>query len=317
MNIQKFAASSVIAMALGALLVACSPPAVSSVTPSPSRPLETHTVPAAPVPTAKSTEAPIFQKFDVGGWSLDLVCSPGAAPVVVMDSGLDVDYQVWSKVFNKVKDFARVCVYNRANIGTSDPAPKPRTSRQMVKELHTLLARANVRPPYILVGWSIGGFNMRVYAGEYPQEVVGLVLLDPTHPDEDARYPSALPQALPNENNCIKGLREEAKFFRDYTQNQEGMDLAASAAQVRASGSLGALPLVVVTAGKSPCSGLWSEDAESKFQALQVQLHKEIVALSPNGTQMIATNSQHCIPCDEPELVIDVVHTMTNRVRGK
>ena len=118
---------------------------------------------------------------DIGGWRLQLNCtgepSPGQA-TVVLEAGLG-DFSVeWSLVQPGVARFARVCSYDRAGDGWSDLGPHPRTYRQIVYELHTLLSRAGERPPFVLVGHSYGGWLVRLYQSTYPAEVAGLVLVE-------------------------------------------------------------------------------------------------------------------------------------------
>jgi pimeloyl-ACP methyl ester carboxylesterase len=119
--------------------------------------------------------------IDVGGWRLHLNCTGEARasqPTVILESGSG-DFSVeWSLVQPGVARFARVCSYDRGGDGWSDLGPHPRTMRQIVYELHTLLDRAGVKPPLVLVGHSYGGWLMRFYASTYPAEVVGLVLVE-------------------------------------------------------------------------------------------------------------------------------------------
>src|SRR5215207_11677139 len=108
------------------------------------------------------------EMVDVGGYSLHLHCTgEGGAPTVVMDAGGGGTVRDWQLVQPKVADFARVCTYDRAGMGWSDSGAQPRTSQQIVKELHTLLSKAEVRGPFVLVGHSFGGTNMQVYARQY------------------------------------------------------------------------------------------------------------------------------------------------------
>ena len=119
--------------------------------------------------------------LDVGGWRLHLQCLGEARPgqaTVVLEAGLG-DFSVeWSLVQPGVARFARVCSYDRAGDGWSELGPHPRTFRQIVYELHTLLTRAGERPPYVLVGHSYGGWLVRQYHMTYPSEVAGLVLVE-------------------------------------------------------------------------------------------------------------------------------------------
>jgi pimeloyl-ACP methyl ester carboxylesterase len=118
---------------------------------------------------------------DVGGWRLHLNCSGEARssqPAVVLEAGLG-DFSVeWSLVQPGVSRFARVCSYDRAGDGWSDLGPHPRTMHQIVYELHTLLEKAGVKPPVLLVGHSYGGWLVRLYANTYPADVAGMVLVD-------------------------------------------------------------------------------------------------------------------------------------------
>jgi pimeloyl-ACP methyl ester carboxylesterase len=122
--------------------------------------------------------------IDVGGHRLHIHCIGKGEPTVVFDSGLPGSSLSWCYVQPEVAKFARACSYDRAGLGWSEPGPTPRNSLRIVEELHALLVNAGVPPPYVLVGHSFGGFTVRLYASRYPHEVVGLVLVDPLHPEE-------------------------------------------------------------------------------------------------------------------------------------
>lgn len=118
---------------------------------------------------------------DIGGWGLHLNCtgeSRAGQPTVILEAGLG-DFSVeWSLVQPAVSNFARVCSYDRAGDGWSELGPHPRTFRQIVYELHTLLHQAGEQPPYIMVGHSYGGWLVRLYQATYPSEVSGMVLVE-------------------------------------------------------------------------------------------------------------------------------------------
>jgi pimeloyl-ACP methyl ester carboxylesterase len=118
---------------------------------------------------------------DVGGWRLHINCTGEARasqPTVILESGTG-DFSVeWSLVQPGVARFARVCSYDRAGDGWSDLGPHPRTMHQIVYELHTLLDKAGVKPPLVLVGHSYGGALVRLYASTYPADVAGMVLVE-------------------------------------------------------------------------------------------------------------------------------------------
>jgi pimeloyl-ACP methyl ester carboxylesterase len=119
---------------------------------------------------------------DVGGWRLHINCTGRAEPsqpTVILESGVG-DFSVeWGLVQPGVAQFSRVCSYDRAGDGWSDLGPHPRTMRQIIYELHTLLDKAGVRPPLVLVGHSYGGWLVRLYASSYPADVAGMVLVEP------------------------------------------------------------------------------------------------------------------------------------------
>jgi pimeloyl-ACP methyl ester carboxylesterase len=124
---------------------------------------------------------PPGQLIDLGGWRLHLNClgkASASQPTAILEAGAG-DFSVdWSLVQPDVARFARVCSYDRAGSGWSDLGPRPRTMHQLVWELHTLLDKAGVKPPFVLVGHSYGGWLVRLYAATYPAEVVGMVLVE-------------------------------------------------------------------------------------------------------------------------------------------
>ncbi len=121
---------------------------------------------------------PPGQMVDVGGYHLHINCTGDGSPTVVIESGWGDMSASWGWVQPEVAKTTRVCTYDRAGMGWSEASPQPRTAREYAKELHTLLAKANEPGPYVLVGHSMGGFTVLVYAHDYPDEVSGLVLVD-------------------------------------------------------------------------------------------------------------------------------------------
>jgi pimeloyl-ACP methyl ester carboxylesterase len=132
--------------------------------------------------------APPGRLVDIGGYRLHLNCTGKNGPAVVLIAGAGDFSFDWGLVQPGVSRFARACSYDRAGLAWSDPGPTPRTMLQDAYELHALLRAAGVKPPYVLVGHSIGGLIARVYAEQYPREVAGMVLVDPTHEDTTLMY---------------------------------------------------------------------------------------------------------------------------------
>lgn len=149
---------------------------------------------AAPVVTDPTYGQP-QRRVGIGGRALNLDCR-GAGPVtVVLDSGLADPTMVWGAVQPELARRTRVCAYDRAGIGFSDPAPRSGDSRSIVADLRKLLRRAGERGPYVLVGHSYGAMNVRLFAYRHPRDVAGLVLVDPSHEDAEARYAAVDPEA--------------------------------------------------------------------------------------------------------------------------
>jgi pimeloyl-ACP methyl ester carboxylesterase len=140
----------------------------------------------------KPRYSPPGKLVDVGGYRLHLNCIGKSGTTIVLISGAGDFSFDWGLVQSGVSRFARVCSYDRAGLAWSDSGPTPRTMRQDAYELHTLLKAARIKAPYVLVGHSIGGLIARVYAGQYPDEVVGMVLVDSTHEDTTLMYQGKL-----------------------------------------------------------------------------------------------------------------------------
>src|SRR5579872_6692045 len=123
----------------------------------------------------------------VNGHKIHLYCSGAGAPTAILEAPLAGIFKIWTPVQQAVSNFTRVCSYDRAGFGWSELGPLPRTSEQLALELHEALRIAGVKPPYVLVGWSAGGFPVRVFAGKFPSDVAAIVLVDSSHPDVTAR----------------------------------------------------------------------------------------------------------------------------------
>ncbi len=126
----------------------------------------------------------IGRAIDVGGRTLNLYCSGEGSPTVIFETGGNGPGYEWASIQPRVAKFTRACWYDRAGVGWSDPPPSPRTSATVVSDLHELLSRAGVPPPYVFVGASIGGEYARIYTSRYPRDVAGLVLVDSSNPDQ-------------------------------------------------------------------------------------------------------------------------------------
>ena len=292
---------------------------------------------------------PQGELFDIGEFRLHLNCIGQGTPTVVMDAGGGAPSIAWGLVPSEIAKFTRVCIYDRAGFGWSDPNLRAsRTSQQSVDELHLLLIKAEIKPPYILVGHSLGGVNMRLYASQYPEEVVGLVLVDSSHENQltsdmwkSVKIQSWLYQLLrlashvgvprligemnllpilegikremPKYPMEVQNLFETFKSFcyrPDYwaTTSSELANIKKSLEGLQAVTSLGSLPLIVLSQGSKDSK--MSDERFQKWASLQLDLTK----LSSNSQRIIAENSGHNVPLDQPELVVSAVQQLTEQI---
>jgi pimeloyl-ACP methyl ester carboxylesterase len=151
-----------------------------------------------------------------GGRHMNLYCTGKGPATVVMDSGGGGWMLSWRYVQPRVSAFARACTYDRAGLGFSDGGPMPRTTHAIVDDLHALLHRAGLAPPYVLVGHSMGAFDVRLFADRYPKEVAGMVLVDPADENANAVFARILPRLgtfdkdtqLPQLRACAIAVRD-------------------------------------------------------------------------------------------------------------
>ena len=277
------------------------------------------------------------QLVDVGGSKMHIHCIGDGSPTVVLDSGLGDSYLSWHKVQPEMAKFTHVCSYDRAGLGFSDPSSRPRTSKVIAEELHALLQAASVPPPYVIVGHSMGGYDVRVYASMYPNEIVGMVLVDAPHPDQENRFPPELknlegswsreaefiaytmPFGVPRLLGlCDNDPTSRAADCNARTAREQLAEIKAfreSSAETAATGSLGDLPLAVLSHDPDkPSSDLPPEIAKPTNEAWE-QMQVELSHLSTRGTQTIAKNSAHYIQVDRPDVVIDAVRNVVAQAR--
>lgn len=257
------------------------------------------------------------QRIDVGGYRLYLENAGVGSPTVIFESGMECGADSLANLAAAVQHFTRTVIYDRASLGQSDPAPTPRTAQDIVNDLRKLLTQAQIAGPYLLVGHSLAGLPVRLFAHQYPQAVAGLVLLDVVHPDQWLRELQLLPSPASDEPAALTRARDTcAAEWTDPFHNAEGIDIVASAAQVRAAGHLGQLPVVVITAGKDEWEADFPPAIAHASAANWLAMQKELVALSDNGTHIIATESDHSIQDCQPELVVNVIRQLVENMRG-
>ncbi len=262
------------------------------------------------------------QRVDVGGRSLAMRVRGEGSPTVLIEAGMGngpTQNGSWNPIVDAVAKVTRVCLYDRAGLGASDPLPTktPRPGVDVARDLHRMLDKAGVRGPYVLAGHSIGGLYVRLFANEYPGEVAGVVLVDSTHPDQEARWLAAMPKASENEPAPVTAARNFlAARLSSTNGNPDQLDYPRCAAEVRKAMSLGDMPLVILTHNPKwkmvpdlPDEVLGKmEDATQRFQA-------GLTNLSTRAKQRIAAKAGHGIPQEDPQLVIDAILETVNEAR--
>lgn len=275
---------------------------------------------------------------DVGGYRLLLNCSGTGKPTVILEAGWgDVSVE-WGAVQPEIAKFARVCSYDRAGYGGSDAGPMPRTSLQIATELHALLKNAGEQPPYVLVGASFGGYNVRVFNGLYADEVEGIVLADATQEDQYELLPKswkAMNAAMSKHNERLaryaffvadlgigrlmlraQGASDRGSYLILQTKYlraraSELREIRVSAEHARAADHISDEPLIVLSAAENTDttlrSGLSKQDFEA-FQRIWVNdLQVRLARLSSRGRRIMVQGSGHDIPSDRPDAIVDAV----------
>ena len=257
-----------------------------------------------------------MQMIDIGGRRLAVEDTGAGGPPVILEGGLLSAGDDWQVVQQALTPVTRVCAYARAGRGQSDPAPLPRTFQDIVHDLHLLLGALAVEPPVIFVGASIGGMIGRVYAHLYPGEVAGMVLADPSHPDQFIRSTAALPSEQPGEDGGIRYFRSFwTEGHKDPSKNPEGIDFPVSCEQARQCGTLGDIPVTVLTSGtflQMP----FDAASQQRLHRVWLEMHEEIAALSTRSQRITIEDSGHFMAKDRPDAIIEAVRQMVAQVRG-
>ncbi|MGR3279612.1 alpha/beta fold hydrolase [Acaryochloris marina NIES-2412] len=267
---------------------------------------------------------------------------------VVLEDGLgSIGSLGWGKVQPAVAQFTKVCTYDRAGIMWSEPSPHPPTAKQIAQDLHAALKQAGINPPYVLVGFSLGGIYSRVFAEQYPDEVVGMILVDSSHPDQEERLPpppvSLEPSPInswliqqgakmgilrllnhfPNPNTKRIPPEMLSKFKAFVPQSiravlAETQLVHDNLRRAKGRNSLGNRPLVVLTSAKPvPLDEFPHGFTKEYIQQQRVvwqELQAELSSLSGRSRHIISEESSHQMYFDQPELIIDAIQYVVNEV---
>lgn len=290
--------------------------------------------------------------MDLGGRTLNISCVGTGVPPVIFESGGNGPGLEWEPLQAEVAKFTQACWYDRAGEGWSDLGPFPRTSVAIARDLHELLKRAGVEPPYVFAGASIGGLNSRVYGGLYPKEVAGMVLIDSAHEDEPLRAPKfylahtvtpvlrhplyvaveaaafvglvRLVQPSPAEEKdpaqmtrekIIAALRAQPRSF--VGNAAAGIVLPESYDEAKAVVKLGDFPLMVLTAGQSFDfrNAQLNREAEAYQQVWIHEIQPKLVKLSTSGRQIVVPNATHATISQE--VILGAIRDVVTQARGE
>jgi len=319
---KAFEARNLAILLLSALLLTACASALDAATATTTLQPTQESIPvsAGPAPTTLSNGL-----VDIGGRRLWFQCIGKGTPTVILEAGQGDSSSSWIKVQTGGDGSYRVCSYDRANLGESDAAPKPRTYLDMAHDLHALLTNAHIEGPYILVGHSGGGLLIRVFRDQYPEEVAGLVLVDAAHPDMGQRLLEGLPPKTLFESKALRYWRIWLSYMSDSQgsayQDQEGLDTKANNSLVKAAKPLGDLPLVVIS--RSPDNATFEGApilpavTNAKLRQIWQELQSELVGLSSNSTHIVASHAGHSIQREEPELVIEAIRKLVDEARDQ
>jgi pimeloyl-ACP methyl ester carboxylesterase len=275
--------------------------------------------------------------IDVGGFKMHIYCAGEGSPTVILETLSGGTSSYWGWVQPEVQMKTRVCIYDRAGRGWSEIDPEPETLARTVHNLHTLLVNANIGGPYVLVGHSIGGLYVRKFTAEFPDDVVGMVLVDAANPYQLERYPEMLKEnesylkiakyipvlarlgighlffALggeidfadmkePQKSEIKAALSSPEYFESQMTENLASKEIYADAQKL---GSLGDLPLIVLTRG-SDTVPVWLE------------MQNELSSLSTNSVHIVVEGASHVSLAFNPEhahAVSDAILRVVDAVR--
>ena len=277
---------------------------------------------------------------------LNLYCVGSGSPTVVFESGIADWGFTWALVHPHIATMTQACVYDRAGLGNSDAARRASTSDHMVDDLHRLLQAAHLAPPYVLVGHSLGGLNVRLYADRFLSEVAGIVLVDPTHEDgirridaqknnqESQRYAAEVARA----RGCLfqsVGAHDRRNFRRDCIEPDDphySAALNAERVRIEQRPSFQRAQLSELTHyadgtsfadvrnarrwyGMLPLVVLSASETIDRVGPEWRSLHQELAMLSRLGVQCTVAASGHYIQLDQPQTVVAAVAAVVHRVR--
>jgi len=287
---------------------------------------EPSTPTIAPSPNGSpSTE--LVADVDVGGRTMHLVCvgpTDTGEPTILLEAGGGMDYGSWSQVLTGMQAKHRLCAYDRLGLGaSSQPKEASRTGADQAADLHALLAAAGVKGPFVVGAHSFGAIIATLFTQAYPDDVVGIVFVDPQAPRQSAAFLKALPPASADETSAVKGIREVLEDFEtDPSQNPEHVAVresgAKASAALDAAGPLfGDRPVIVLSAGRPPPDfSSMPPEVSKALLAARAAAQQELADESTAGSRETVPGAGHVIQDENPPAVIDALEKVLAAVKG-
>ncbi len=286
-------------------------------------PTTTATADASPSPTPEtdaSTPPALLADVDIGGRSIHVECrgsAPPGVPTILLESGLDGSMANWTGgVRPALETRTKVCAYSRAGLGGSDPAPEAtRTIEDMADDLEAMLDAAGIAGPFLIVAHSLGPWISMVYTSRHPDEVAGLVLVDPRGPGVTERWSDALGEPTPGEPEAVTRLRAFVTGG-GYDDNREHLAFAPSeaiaTALLDADGPFfGDRPVTVLSADGTIDEILADpDDLRDALRAALVDGQRRYADESTRGAFIVVEDSGHMMTDHQPAAVIEAVEEM-------
>jgi pimeloyl-ACP methyl ester carboxylesterase len=230
--------------------------------------------------------------------TIEYVASGSSGPVIVLVNGAGGPLDGWSRVFGPLLRYGTVVAWNRPGIGRSSRPTEPQTGALIVGTLRDLLAEIGLEPPFVLLGHSLGGLYVNLFARMLPDDVAGVVLVEAAHPDD--RQLAALQAPWLRTLNGVLGVGNPFRRDRAFGETRW---VDATCRQLEKAGPFPDVPLAVVSAARRPPGRLMPEEASDLRQANQ----EALVGLSPLSRQFHAAGASHVPQLSEPTVVVDAV----------
>lgn len=252
-------------------------------------------------------------KVKVHDHLITLYASGAGSPAVILEAGGASNHKTWDSVHHKIARFTKVVLYDRPGYLNSDTCSKPRDAVTVSRELREALTKAGIKPPYVLAGWSLGGAFVRVFAGLYPKDVAGLVLVDPTPEESYARFEQEFPDSMAEDAKYIKeilesktriGEREEMRFF-DSSMNQAR----------RSDGQHTVPTYVLIAAGKA--RGGQDRDPSNPLNKIWIEELEKWAMKRPNLKYELISSSGHHIARFQPDTVVHAIRDVVGQWQMK